>query len=1352
MSEVEERDATARAELVAKAVGTWTSQLVDLGGRNTLLFYRDLKKGTLDLGEANRELFAGLLAGKVVRLSRLLSESLAVEQVPARARTIHNKAQELFEERGLQTLFVAFGLATWQAPGRSVPAAPVLLCAARLAPVGAAQEEFDLSLTGELEVNPTLLQALSGEFACAFDEGELLAQIEGAIDTTDELDSVYAWLERHAPAVPGFSIGKRVVLGTFSYAKLPMVKDLEGSIDQLIAHELVSAMAGDATARQALRDHHARAEASLSDPDTVPLADEYLVLDADASQNYAINSVLGGASLIIKGPPGTGKSQTIANLIATLLSRGQRVLFVAEKRAAIDAVFHRLAERGLSDLMLDLHDGGGSRRKVAQTLASALAAAGRVPLTDHTEQMRQVEQHRAALNQHAKAYGAERPPWGISVHDAQAGLLGIVRSAHTELRLRGVALERFDVATYREATDALLRFTGLGGHTLAESGSAWAASPISSVEQAQAAAAVIDRLRRHALPAIRDAFSRAETETGLGAPSNIADTHIRLELWTDTMELLGLFRPELFQQDLAALTLDMAPAASGGVSRIVAGFTSGTYKAARATLRQLARSSILDRALRDGVVAAADIQERWRGLEGAGHPSAPSDLSVIAETTAQAERELAELEQLSGRTGLATWPAVQLDGLIERLRSDQTTLSRLSEVHRLRGLLSRMELDELVSELGRRQLSTELCGPALRYLWLSSILEHLQLADPDIASFDGRDHDRTVARYRAGDAEHIETTAARLRRQHAERVTQIRDEFPDQAALVQHQAGLRRKHMPLRQLFHDAPDVLLALKPCWAMSPLVVSQMLPSNEPYFDVVIFDEASQIKPADAIPAILRGKRLVIAGDDRQLPPTDFFASRTIDDENDDSDEPALAVSGAFESILDAMMALLPFRVLEWHYRSRDERLIAFSNTYLYDRMLTTFPGIAGEECLDHVLVPHRTGAVGQENSASAEVTAVVRLILEHAERWPEQSLGVIAMGIKHANRVDETLRQALRDRPDLQAYFDEAEEERFFVKNLERVQGDERDRIILTIGYGKSAEGNLLYRFGPINNQGGERRLNVAITRAKQRLTLVSSFGSQDMDPNRATSEGVKLLRLYLQYVESQGRTLGDAAFEKPALNPFEIDVRDRLTAAGIPLVAQFGSSGYWIDFVAQHPTNPGQFVLAIECDGARYHSSPTARDRDRLRQDQLERLGWRFHRIWSADWFHHPEREVGRALEAYQAALARGPAIQPIPTASPSTVPTNGVAAEATASRSLPRPAIRPGLPITEYSLTQLVQAIRWIESDTLLRTREEITAEVMRELGFERRGSRITTAIEQAIVEVRSSAVIERGPNPSSSV
>jgi very-short-patch-repair endonuclease len=624
------------------------------------------------------------------------------------------------------------------------------------------------------------------------------------------------------------------------------------------------------------------------------------------------------------------------------------------------------------------------------------------------------------------------------------------------------------------------------------------------------------------------------------------------------------------------------------------------------------------------------------------------------------------------------------------------------------------------------------------------------LTDPSIGGFWAEAQDKAVQEFSGGDRRHIETTSARVRRAYAENVIRARDQFREQADLVQHQAGLKRRHLSVRDFVRNAPDVLLALKPCWAMSPLVVSQLLPP-QPYFDVVIFDEASQITPADAVTSMMRGRQLVVAGDDKQLPPTAFFASGSGEDDDDqaDPDTPSAVLAGTagFESILDALGSVLSFRQLTWHYRSRDERLIAFSNVHTYNRTLVTFPGADPGDVLSYVPAPWHPAA--DTNSPAPEVEAVVDLVLEHARERPDESLGVITMGIRHRDRIEERLRDRLRQDPDLEAelsgFFDESRDERFFVKNLERVQGDERDAIILSIGYGKNDRGGLVYRFGPLLSEGGERRLNVAVTRAKNRITLVSSFSAHDMDPGRSAAEGVKLLRQYLQYIETGGTNLGDQVIDKPALNPFEVDVRDTLARHGLKLTPQYGTSGYWIDFAVQHPAQPGRHVLAIECDGATYHSSQSARDRDRLRQEQLERQGWRFHRIWSTAWFHDKNACTEQALAAYQDALrdaddqpaspgqGAGGIVPPghLPTAYQAAVSR---ATPAAGQRTGPRPWIIPGQLIDAYSTTELIELARWIRSDDALRTEDELLREMMRELGFQKRGKNIVARLTAAIV------------------
>jgi very-short-patch-repair endonuclease len=365
-------------------------------------------------------------------------------------------------------------------------------------------------------------------------------------------------------------------------------------------------------------------------------------------------------------------------------------------------------------------------------------------------------------------------------------------------------------------------------------------------------------------------------------------------------------------------------------------------------------------------------------------------------------------------------------------------------------------------------------------------------------------------------------------------------------------------------------------------------------------------------------------------------------------------------------------------------------------------------------------------------------VVALVLDHARTRPHESLGVIALGIQHAERIEAALRSVLAARPDRDAlapFFAESRDEGFFVKNLERVQGDERDAIILSVGYGKSADGRLLYRFGPINNAGGERRLNVAITRARSRLTLVSSFSNLDMDPEHSTAEGVRLLRRYLAYAATGGSDLGEKAHPLVALDAFEAHAQEQLVKLALPVTAHYGVSGYRIDFALAHPARPERMVLAVEVDGPSYHAARTSRERDRLRQEVLERLGWRFHRSWSTAWFRDPAAEAERVAGVWRAAVAGiDAAADRDGSVTPAAVPDEpDIPPPPPALRNGRKPVPGDGRAIGEYSDRELIALIAWIRSDTLLRTDDELLDEAVKQLGYKRRGPRIVERVQRAI-------------------
>ncbi|MCY3562622.1 MAG: AAA domain-containing protein [bacterium] len=1424
-----------RRQRVEESAQQWRTALVDPTGSNRLVYYRDLKAGTMDLSPAAPGALGKLLTGKPgskVRLSKLFpinrvehpQADHTIEEAVRRARTINRKAVENFEELGVHTLFLAQGFATWTpTASKSTPASPVLLCPAGLARTGAAESDFELSLDGEWMVNEALLQHLSRKFDVEVSGEELLGtKLSDARLDDEEVEEIFADLGARVGRVPDFELDPgRLVLGNFMYKKLPMVNDIENNLDVLVQHDLIAALAGDEGALEALRSRHS-GDVDPSRPDTVAPTDEFLALDADSSQNRAINAALGGGSFVLEGPPGTGKSQTISNLIAAMMARGKKVLFVAEKRAAIDAVTKRLAQVGLDEFVMDLHGGTMGRRKMAQQLEGTLTAISQVPPAPEQPLHRDLERDRARLSGYVQALHQTCSPWGMSFFEIQArrlkmgalrtGAPGRAAAERMTDPARGVpvaTLREFGREQIRSLRDDLVQWAELWA-PLWEGPSAWAEAMVSTAAEIEKAQDLSERL----VGAIAEAGYRSDqalAELGIPDPETVvgwvellvfqedlsahrgsgdlpSDGGVRS--WSTrfgppempvSTEVSGRIRVhdeeteateqadqrmteelEAAYNQMTAMVKALALVQKGGLSLLAARMFSNRFQKAlnQATVlgyiaEDVTNEEALERArqaqqdadqsLRRHQTDArrrrelAPLQRRWLGWGGVGDPRLVSDLDSMVTVYRQLLECLEEISELVSFPEPEQRTLAEIDAWAQDLYNNRYLANRFPELARLKEKISNAGLASMLRSSSSAGVDyPQKLADALEKAWLGAISRAVLAADPILAAFEGSRHLRLVSQFRDNDRAHIATAPNRIRRHMAEEAIGVFNAHRDQDSLIRREAAKKTRHLPLRRLFENAPDVLMALRPCWAMSPLDVAQNLPTRR-LFDLVIFDEASQVLPCDAISALLRGRRAVVAGDSRQLPPTVFFDGLSEGSEGDDEEMSDTLTD--YESILDVMGTMLPRRRIDWHYRSRDERLIAFSNHNIYHGSLTTFPGAGVDDCLQFELVEHRPGEPTNTRSNPAEVTRVVDLMIQHARQRPHESLGVIAMGRYHADRIEETLRRRLRDEtdPGLEHFFRSGAEERAFVKNLERVQGDERDAIILSIGYGKNSAGRLVYRFGPLNQEGGERRLNVAVTRARSRMTLVSSFSHTDMDPGRSSAEGVKQLRGYLKYVESRGMETG-AAGEQTPLNPFEVDVFDKLTHAGLSVVPQYGSSGYRIDFAVRHPTRPGRFVLAVEADGASYHSSPTARDRDRLRQEHLENLGWRFCRIWSTNWFNDHQREVDRVLDEYRRALQAGDAVegreqrQPTPEAK---------AHQSETPRRKGKPSLTPGLPITEYHPDELVALARWVMSDGLLRTDAQIFEEMFAELGYGRRGPRIKEALKKAIEKA------QQGPSRS---
>jgi very-short-patch-repair endonuclease len=592
----------------------------------------------------------------------------------------------------------------------------------------------------------------------------------------------------------------------------------------------------------------------------------------------------------------------------------------------------------------------------------------------------------------------------------------------------------------------------------------------------------------------------------------------------------------------------------------------------------------------------------------------------------------------AGITILET-PCAALAKHLAGLRDETASLDGWLKFSRWQRDMDEVGFGPVIEELFAGRYVPQEAADAVAVQFYRKLFDHLTKQDEALGDFDLEEHERVRERFRQLDEWEIKAAATRIRQYQLGRDDRPRPGWSapgtSELGILQRETQKKRRHMPLRRLFAEIPSVLQRLKPCIMMSPLSVSTFLQSDEIRFDLVIFDEASQVFPWDAIGAIYRGTQLIVAGDEKQLPPTNFFNRGDVESEEDEDDD-----IGDFESILKLCKSMnMPSKGLRWHYRSRREPLIAFSNRHFYDGDLVTFPSIR-DGSNDSVRLELVQGGrwVNRKNMAEAE--RVADLIIAHHRTRPEVSLGVIAFNSTQQQAIEDVLHERRRQDAELDALFNVGATEPMFIKNLESVQGDERDVIVLSMGYAYNDAGKFLKNFGPLTKAGGERRLNVAVTRAREEIVLVASVRAADMDLTESHSEGSQLLKAYLEYAERGVESLAKSinAIAGDCESPFEEEVAAALVRQGLRPVPQVGCGGFRIDLALTHPLRPGEFCLGIECDGATYHSSKTARDRDRIRQSVLEDLGWRIVRVWSTDWVRNPQRQLDRILAAYEVAV------------------------------------------------------------------------------------------------------------------
>lgn len=522
-------------------------------------------------------------------------------------------------------------------------------------------------------------------------------------------------------------------------------------------------------------------------------------------------------------------------------------------------------------------------------------------------------------------------------------------------------------------------------------------------------------------------------------------------------------------------------------------------------------------------------------------------------------------------------------------------------------------------------------------LWIDMVSENYE----SISAFSSRAHGNKIGTFSELDKKQLMIARERvLATSYGRMPSRSAGKVVGEMGTLLREISKSRNAMTIRQLFNSIPNLLTTLKPCLMMSPLSVAYFLNADLYCFDMVIFDEASQIFPENAIGAILRGKQVIISGDSKQMPPTSFFQTALGSQEEEDEDD----IAANSDSILEEAENVLPNLSLTWHYRSRNESLITFSNRNMYSGSLVTFPNNAPNGVDTGVEYHYVENGVFDNRCNEEEAYACVALTIEHFRNHPDRSIGIIAFSLSQEECIERAFDEYRTNHPQYESFFKETRENPFFIKNLENVQGDERDTILLSVGYARNTQGILRYNFGPLGMQGGERRMNVAITRAKHNIKLVTSLRPEDFDKSRTESNaGAKLLYDYIVYA-MYGPGIGVGAIPMSTDDGFKQYIVKTIADAGYKTAFNIGNSGYKVEIAVEDPNHEGSYIVGIETDGLAYEGARTVRDRECLRPDMLKSMGWNMYRVWSTQWIRDPETEKKKLLEFIAEQITKSKAV------------------------------------------------------------------------------------------------------------
>lgn len=1246
---------------------------------------------------------------------------------------LYRESRTALEENGANTLFLVLGVLKWYESAKSERArfAPLLLLPVELVRRGGPWGYVIRARDEEIILNVTLVELLKQEYKIELKGVSPLPVDESGVD----VKKIFAIVRTFIRHLKGWDVLEESMLGLFSFNKFVMWNDIHTHADKLREHPILASLMEN---RLMLSNDRPNVDAREVDRSFSP-SDFAIPVDVDSSQMEAVIEAGEGKSFILYGPPGTGKSQTITNMIANALYKGKRVLFVAEKMAALSVVKERLSRIGLEPFCLELHSNKVTKSHFLKQMEKALNVVHIQSPADYEETSHKLLEKRKQLIGYMEAL--HRPhASGISLYDCISRYIAIEsEELQVDLELLSpISEER--ISHYMEQLrelDTVFQITGhpakhpLRGLLLKDSteegrkrlvqllsgirvslekwngcreyaASLWNVTLSDSAELLQIMGGLSEQLRAMPLlnAALFDDFGRPERweelrtvcEAGVRRDEIAAvilqtcsprileeDPFMLRRNWVAVqekwflprffakrayMKKMRMFVPALQEENISTL-LDQLETYDryrkcvsderGELSRLFGHWALPDKENWEKISVVLNRMPLLWNGMqRLAEVSGTDI----RILRSSLLAQAGSEWSLFLMTN-----ELPLVQMSECAVAIQDFSA-QMDGLAEMEQPERNyTCTLLAWLDRW---LDNLELsndwllwckrrDTLVAEglgtavnaiVAQHKNGTEVADAFLKGLYHRLAMRAVE-SDESLRLFNGLLFEKMIDKYKELTRTFQDLSKKELYCRLASRIPSMIME-----ASANSEVGILKRNIAnggrgtsIRKIIDQIPTLLSKLCPCMLMSPISVAQYVDMDEEKFDLVIFDEASQMPTNEAVGSIARGKALVVVGDPKQMPPTSFFSSNQVNEEEADLDD--------MESILDDCISLsIPSRYLTWHYRSKHESLIAFSNSQYYDGKLYTFPSVDDRASKISLVPVSGTYDKGRTRCNRAEAKAIVREVIRRLSdpQLSQRSIGIISFSKVQQNLIEDLLTEELARNPKLEEKAYQSVEP-IFIKNLENVQGDERDVILFSIGYGPDKYGRVSMNFGPLNNKGGERRLNVAVSRARYEMIVFSTLTADQIDLRRTQSVGVAGLKNFLQFAESGMSPVAVSQIQTVEDSCMVHQIAEALTALGYKVDAQVGRSSFKVDLAVVDSRNPNRYVLGILCDGKNYYETKTTRDREIVQPGVLQMLNWNIERVWSVDWFMHRDKVVER-LAGRLKKLSRQCGTAPLPIPSP----------------------------------------------------------------------------------------------------